>query len=134
MSRQFGDYDAGLMAVLGEGSGATRYTVGFNDGTKLMVRKVSLLRHCHHAQDADQSRSSRSLCALCARAPRWCSSGRSATAWEKLHREAISADTPAVAGGLFLATEQAAVDSGRLRLRYVDRSLCRVAAQGQCAP
>ncbi|SVD87022.1 uncharacterized protein METZ01_LOCUS439876, partial [marine metagenome] len=42
VSRQFGDYDAGLMAVLGEGAGAARYTIGFNDGTRLMIRKVSL--------------------------------------------------------------------------------------------
>ena len=53
VSRQYGDYDAGLMTVIGEGSGATRYTVGFNDGTKLMVRKVSRCGHCHHAQGAD---------------------------------------------------------------------------------
>ncbi|MDC0309614.1 lamin tail domain-containing protein, partial [bacterium] len=105
VSRQFGDYDAGLMAVLGEGSGATRYTIGFNDGTKLMVRKVSLsgsattLKTQNIALQQIAVRIVREGAALVFE---W----KVGDTWEKLHREAISADTPAVAGGLFLATEQ----------------------------
>ena len=105
VSRQFGDYDAGLMAVLGEGSGATRYTVGFNDGTKLMVRKVSL-----RGTATTLKTKTIALEQIAVRIVReggtlvfeW----KVGDAWEELHRETISAGTPAVTGGLFLATEQ----------------------------
>ena len=105
VSRQFGDYDAGLMAVLGEGSGATRYTIGFNDGTKLMVRKVSLsgsattLKTQTIALEQIAVRIVREGATLVFE---W----KVGDAWEELHREAISVGTPAVTGGLFLATEQ----------------------------
>ena len=93
------------MAVLGEGSGATRYTVGFNDGTKLMVRKVSLSGTATTLKTqtiALQQIAVRIVREGAALVFEW----KVGDTWEKLHREAISADTPAVAGGLFLATEQ----------------------------
>jgi regulation of enolase protein 1 (concanavalin A-like superfamily) len=105
VSRQYGDYDAGLMTVIGEGSGATRYTVGFNDGTKLMVRKVSRSGTANTLKTQTIS-----LEQIAVRIVRegdtlvfeW----KVDEAWEVLHREVIFADTPAVTGGLFLATEK----------------------------
>ena len=105
VSRQFGDYDAGLMAVLGEGADTTRYTVGFNDGTKLMVRKVSLsgtattLKTKTIALDEIAVRIVREGGTLVFE---W----KVGDAWEELHRESIGDGTPAVTGGLFLATEK----------------------------
>ena len=40
VSRQFGDYDSGLMVLLGKGTKRTRYTIGFDDGVRLAVKKV----------------------------------------------------------------------------------------------
>ena len=105
VSRQYGDYDAGLMTVIGEGSGATRYTVGFNDGTRLMVRKVS-----RSGTATTLKTQTISLEQIAVRIVRegdtlvfeW----KVDEAWEVLHRSVIFADTPAVTGGLFLATEQ----------------------------
>ena len=105
VSRQFGDYDAGLMAVLGEGMVATRYTIGFNDGTKLMVRKVSLsgsvttLKTKTIVLEQIAVRIVREGGALVFE---W----KVGDAWEELHRETIGDGTPAVTGGLFLATEK----------------------------
>jgi hypothetical protein len=105
VSRQFGDYDAGLMAVLGEGAGAARYTIGFNDGTKLMVRKVSLggtattLKSRNIALEQIAVRIVREGSELVFE---W----KTGDVWLKLHREGIGAGTQAVTGGPFLATEQ----------------------------
>ena len=105
VSRQFGDYDVGLMVVLGEGSGATRYTVGFNDGTKLMVRKVSLggnattLKSRNIVLEQIAVRIVREGSELVFE---W----EIGDVWLELHREGIDDGTPAVNGGLFLATEQ----------------------------
>ena len=105
VSRQYGDYDAGLMAVIGEGSGAMRYTFGFNNGTKLMVRKVS--------RWGTVTTLKTQIISLEQIAVRIVREGGTLVfewkvdeAWEELHRVVIFADTPAVSGGLFLATEQ----------------------------
>ena len=105
VSRQYGDYDAGLMTVIGEGSGAARYTVGFNNGTKLMVRKVS-----RSGTVTTLKTQTISLEQIAVRIVRegdtlvfeW----KVDDAWKVLHRSVIFADTPAVTGGLFLATEK----------------------------
>ena len=105
VSRQYGDYDAGLMTVIGEGSGATRYTVGFNDGTKLMVRKVS-----RSGTVTTLKTKTISVEEMAVRIVReggtlvfeW----KVGDAWEELHRETIAGDTLAITGGLFLATEK----------------------------
>ncbi|MCH2592855.1 MAG: lamin tail domain-containing protein [Pedosphaera sp.] len=105
VSRQYGDYDAGLMTVIGEGWGAARYTVGFNNGTKLMVRKVS-----RSGTVTTLKTQTISLEQIAVRIVRegdtlvfeW----KVDDAWKVLHRSVIFADTPAVTGGLFLATEK----------------------------
>ena len=105
VSRQFGDYDAGLMAVLGEGMVSTRYTVGFNDGTKLLVRKVSpggtatTLKTKTIGIEEIAVRIVREGDVLVFE---W----KVGDAWEELHRESIDAGTTAITGGLFLATEK----------------------------
>ena len=105
VSRQYGDYDAGLMTVIGEGWGAARYTVGFNNGTKLMVRKVS-----RSGTVTTLKTQTISLEQIAVRIVRegdtlvfeW----KVDDAWKVLHRSVIFADTTAVTGGLFLATEK----------------------------
>ena len=113
VSRQYGDYDAGLMTVIGEGSGATRYTFGFNDGTKLMVRKVSRSHGSGATQWDTVTTLKTQIISLEQITVRIVREGGTLVfewkvdeAWEELHRVVIFADTPAVTGGLFLATEQ----------------------------
>ena len=105
VSRQFGDYDAGLMAELGKGSGTKRYTIGFNDGTSLMVRKVSLNGNATTLKSRKIE-----LEEIAVRIVRegsdlvfeWAIDDE----WMELHREGIGDGTPAGSGGLFLATEK----------------------------
>ena len=105
VSRQFGDYDTGLMAVLGEGMIATRYTVGFNDGTKLMVRKVS-------ASGTSTTLKTKNIgieeigVRIVREGGELVFEWKVGDVWEELHREPIAVGTPAITGGLFLATEK----------------------------
>ncbi len=105
VSRQFGDYDAGLMALFGSAGSKTRYTIGFNDGTHLMVRKVS-----------DQGNVSTLYTGLLAQEEiavrmirkddqllfEW----KVGDVWEQVHAEDIENDFPAINGGMFVATDK----------------------------
>ena len=104
VSRQFGDYDTGLMVVLGDGASSTRYTIGFNDGTKLLISKVSrdgkatTLKSRNIAQEQIAVRIVRQGNEL---AFEW----ENDDVWQNFYREEIAEGTPAIKGGLFLATE-----------------------------
>ena len=104
VSRQFGGYDAGLMVLLGKGSNKNRYTIGFNDGTHLMVRKVNgqgnvtTLDTSLIAQDEIAVRIIRHGDQLLFE---W----KVEDVWEQVHAESVGADISAIDGGMFVATD-----------------------------
>ena len=104
VSRQFGSYDAGLMVLLGKGSNKNRYTIGFNDGTHLMVRKVNgqgnvtTLDTSLIAQDEIAVRIIRHGDQLLFE---W----KVEDVWEQVHAESVGADISAIDGGMFVATD-----------------------------
>ena len=105
VSRQFGGYDAGLMVSLGKGGNKNRYTIGFNDGKYLMVRKVSEQGNVTtlHTSSITQEE-------IAVRIIRYGEKllfeWKVGDVWEQVHEESIKIDIPSIDGGMFVATDE----------------------------
>ena len=105
VSRQFGGYDAGLMVSLDKGGNKSRYTIGFNDGTHLMVRKVSAkgnVTTLHTGAIAQEEIAVRIIRNGGQLLFEW----KVEDVWEQVHAEPIETDIPAIDGGMFVATDK----------------------------
>jgi len=104
VSQQFGNYNTGLMVVIGEGTNQSRYTIGFNDGIRLMVQKTT-------ATGSTMTLKSRNIATeemavrIVRESDKLVFEWKVDDVWEKLHSSKIGAYSKAIAGGMFLATE-----------------------------
>ncbi|MEE2947580.1 MAG: lamin tail domain-containing protein [Verrucomicrobiota bacterium] len=104
-SRQFGDYDSGLMVILGRGGNKTRYTIGFNDGVNLMAKKISATGQMT-TLNSKPIALEEVVVRIVREGDKLVFEWKVNDAWETLTTLTIEADLPALNGGIFLATEK----------------------------
>ncbi len=104
VSQQFGDYDTGLMVVMGRGNKKTRYTIGFNDGVNLMVKKISATGQMT-TLNSKPIAFEEMVVRIVREGDKLVFEWKVEDAWETFSALPIEADFPALNGGIFLATE-----------------------------
>ena len=105
VSRQFGDYDSGLMALLGKGTKRTRYTIGFDDGVRLAVKKVDSTGNVKSLFSKSIAQEEMAV-RIIRHGDKMSFEWKVEEVWEEVHSEMIEAETPASDGGMFLATNK----------------------------
>ena len=105
VSRQFGDYDSGLMVLLGKGTKRTRYTIGFDDGVRLAVKKVDSKGNAESIYTKSIAQEEMAV-RIIRHGDKLHFEWKVEDVWQEVHVETLGANTPAYDGGMFVATEE----------------------------
>ena len=105
VSRQFGDYDSGLMVLLGKGTKRTRYTIGFDDGIRLAVKKVDSKGNAESIYTKSIAQEEMAV-RIIRHGDKLHFEWKVEDVWQEVHVETLGANTPAYDGGMFVATEE----------------------------
>ena len=105
VSRQFGDYDSGLMVLLGKGTKRTRYMIGFDDGIRLAVKKLDSKGNAESIYTKSIAQEEMAV-RIIRHGDKLHFEWKVEDVWQEVHVETLGANTPAYDGGMFVATEE----------------------------
>jgi len=105
VSRQFGDYDCGLMVLMNNGTKRMRYTIGFEDGVRLAVKKVDSKGNANSLYTKPVAQEEMTV-RIIRHGDKLLFEWKVEDVWEEVHAETIEVNTPAYDGGMFVATEE----------------------------
>ncbi|MGK0188082.1 MAG: hypothetical protein ACI9R3_003874 [Verrucomicrobiales bacterium] len=104
-TRQFGDFQAGLLVEAMEGATPVRYAIGLEDGNKLSVLRVTTSGAIGSLSSIPHIESKQAEVRIRRESTKLIFDWKQGNAWSELHQIDLAAGTTTVSGGPFSATE-----------------------------